>query len=185
MSKVKIRRRVLASCLAYLFCFTSSLTVFAAAAPSNADEIPENPPSAQSEMPDVSDSGNPEPPKAQAQVLVTTIQSETELASLPSFTLPLRTTPSNDDLAGIYRLALQYQIISATVTADGDSREETFSVAWDFSAIDQTALGEYTAVGRIELPEGYAFGENVLRELQIPVRVEEMPPVVITSVERW
>lgn len=41
MSKVKIRRRVLASCLACLFCFTSSLTVFAAAAPSNADEIPE------------------------------------------------------------------------------------------------------------------------------------------------
>lgn len=117
--------------------------------------------------------------------LVTAIQNETELASLPSFTLPLRTTPSNDDLAGIYRLALQYQIISATVTADGDSREETFSVAWDFSAIDQTALGEYTAVGRIELPEGYAFGENVLRELQIPVRVEEMPPVVITSVEPW
>lgn len=40
-------------------------------------------------------------------------------------------------------------------------------------------------MGRIELPEGYAFGENVLRELQIPVRVEEMPPVVITSVEPW
>ena len=65
------------------------------------------------------------------------------------------------------------------------SGRETFSVAWDFSAIDQTTPGEYTAAGRIKLPEGYAFGEAVLQELQISVRVEEMPPAVITSIEQW
>ena len=54
-----------------------------------------------------------------------------------------------------------------------------------FSAIDQTTPGEYTAAGRIELPEGYAFGEAVLQELQISVRVKEMPPAVITSIEQW
>ena len=105
--------------------------------------------------------------------------------SLPDFTLPLRTTPSDDDLEEIYQLALQYQTICATVTAGEEIRQETFPVAWDFSAIDQTTPGKYTAAGRIELPEGYAFDEAVLQELQISVRVEEMPPAVITSIEQW
>ena len=85
-----------------------------------------------------------------------------KLLSLPTFTLPLRTTPSDDDLEEIYQLALRYQTVCATVTAGEEIRQETFSVAWDFSAIDQTTPGEYTAAGRIKLPEGYAFGEAVL-----------------------
>ena len=80
---------------------------------------------------------------------------------------------------------LRYQTVRATVTAGEEIRQETFSVAWDFSAIDQTTPGEYAAAGRIELPEGYSFGEAVLQELQISVRVEEMPPAVITSIEQW
>ena len=156
----EIHRRILGGCLACLLCFIGSIPAFAAetAPPANAEA---------------------------SLILVTEIQNEGELLSLPAFTLPLRTTPSDDDLEKIYQLALQYQTVCATVTAGEEIRQETFSVAWDFSAIDQTTPGEYTAAGRIELPEGYAFGEAVLRELQISVRVEEMPPAVITSIEQW
>ena len=185
-----MHRRILEGCLACLLCFTCSIPAFAAgtATPSNADERRENPPGLESEAPGTLDNGTPETPEAPEEVslvLVTEIQKEDELLSLPDFTLPLRTTPSDDDLEEVYQLALQYQTVCATVTAGEEIRQETFSVAWDFSAIDQTTPGEYTAAGRIELPEGYAFGEAVLQELQISVRVEEMPPAVITSIEQW
>ena len=183
----KIHRRILGGCLACLLCFIGSIPAFAAetATPANAAEITENPPDLESETPGTLDSETPETPEEVPPVLVTEIQKEDELRSLPDFTLPLRTTPSDDDLEEIYQLALQYQTVCATVTAGEEIRQETFSVAWDFSAIDQTTPGEYAAAGRIELPEGYAFGETVLRELQISVRVEEMPPAVITSIEKW
>ena len=160
MRMKQIRRRILGGCLACLLCFIGSIPAFAAetATPANAEA---------------------------SLVLVTEIQNEGELLSLPAFTLPLRTTPSDDDLEEIYQLILQYQTVCATVTAAEEIRQETFSVAWDFSAIDQTTPGEYAAVGRIELPEGYVFGEDVLQGLQISVRVEEMPPAVITSIEQW
>ena len=160
MRMKEIHRRILGGCLACLLCFIGSIPAFAAetATPANVEA---------------------------SLVLVTEIQNEGELLSLPAFTLPLRTTPSDDDLEEIYQLALQYQTVCATVTAGEEIRQETFSVAWDFSAIDQTTPGEYAAAGRIELPEGYSFGEAVLQELQISVRVEEMPPAVITSIEQW
>ena len=185
-----MHRRILEGCLACLLCFTCSIPAFAAetATPSNADERRENPPGLESEASETLKSGTPETPEASEEVslvLVTEIQKEDELLSLPDFTLPLRTTPSDDDLEDIYQLALRYQTVCATVTAGKEIRQETFSVAWDFSAIDQTTPGEYTAAGRIELPEGYSFGEAVLQELQISVRVEEMPPAVITSIEQW
>lgn len=186
----EIRRHILGGCLVCLLCFTGSIPAFAdeTATPANADERTEIPPDLESEASETLDSGTPETPEAPEEVsliLVTEIQKEGELLSLPDFTLPLRTTPSDDDLEEIYQLALQYQTVCATVTAGEEIRQETFSVAWDFSAIDQTTPGEYTAAGRIELPEGYAFGEAVLQELQISVRVEEMPPAVITSIEQW
>ena len=185
-----MHRRILEGCLACLLCFTCSIPAFAAetATPSNADERRENPPGLESEASETLKSGTPETPEASEEVslvLVTEIQKEDELLSLPDFTLPLRTTPSDDDLEDIYQLALRYQTVCATVTAGKEIRQETFSVAWDFSAIDQTTPGEYAAAGRIKLPEGYAFGEAVLQELQISVRVEEMPPAVITSIEQW
>ena len=190
MRMKQIHRRILGGCLTCLLCFTGSIHAFAAetATPANADEITEILPDLESEAPGTLDSGTPETPEAPEEVslvFVTEIQNEGELLSLPDFTLPLRTTPSDDDLEEIYQLALQYQTVCATVTAGEEIRQETFSVAWDFSAIDQTTPGEYTAAGRIELPEGYAFGETVLQELQISVRVEEMPPAVITSIEKW
>ena len=190
MRMKEIHRRILGGCLACLLCFTGSIPAFAAetATPANADEITEILPDLESEAPGTLDNGTPETPEAPEEVsliLVTEIQNEGELLSLPDFTLPLRTTPSDDDLEEIYQLALQYQTVCATVTAGEEIRQETFSVAWDFSAIDQTTPGEYAAAGRIELPEGYAFGEAVLQELQISVRVEEMPPAVITSIEQW
>ena len=190
MRMKQIRRRILGGCLACLLCLTGSIPAFAAgtATPANADERRENPPGLESEASETLEIGTPEAPEASEEVslvLVTEIQKEDELLSLPDFTLPLRTTPSDDDLEEIYQLALQYQTVCATVTAGEEIRQETFSVAWDFSAIDQTTPGEYTAAGRIELPEGYAFGEAVLQELQISVRVEEMPPAVITSIEQW
>ena len=187
MRMKQMHRRILEGCLACLLCFTGSIPAFAAetATPANADERRENPPGLESEASETRKSGTPETPEEVSLVLVTEIQKEDELLSLPDFTLPLRTTPSDDDLEEIYQLALRYQTVCATVTAGEEIRQETFSVAWDFSAIDQTTPGEYTAAGRIELPEGYAFGEAVLQELQISVRVEEMPPAVITSIEKW
>ena len=187
MRMKQIRRRILGGCLACLLCFTGSIPAFAAgtATPANADEITEILPDLESEDPGTLDSKTPEASEEASLVLVTEIQNESELLSLPAFTLPLRTTPSDDDLEEIYQLALRYQTVCATVTAGEEIRQETFSVAWDFSAIDQTTPGEYTAAGRIELPKGYAFGEAVLQELQISVRVEEMPPAVITSIEQW
>ena len=190
MRMKQIRRRILGGCLACLLCFTGSIPAFAAgtATPANANERRENPPGLENKASGALDSGTPETPEASEEiplVLVTEIQNEGELLSLPAFTLPLRTTPSDDDLEEIYQLALQYQTVCATVTAGEEIRQETFSVAWDFSAIDQTTPGEYAAAGRIELPEGYAFGEAVLQELQILVRVEEMTPAVITSIEQW
>ena len=183
----EIHRRILGGCLACLLCFTCSIPAFAAetATPANADERTEILPDLESEAPGTLESKTPEASEEVSLVLVTEIQNEDELLSLPAFTLPLRTTPSDDDLEEIYQLALQYQTLYATVTAGEEIRQETFSVAWDFSDIDQTTPGEYTAAGRIELPEGYAFGEAVLQELQISVRVEEMPPAVITSIEQW
>lgn len=186
----EIHRRILGGCLACLLCFTGSIPAFAAetATPANADERRENPPGLESKAPRTLEIGTPETLEASEEVslvLVTEIQNEDELLSLPAFTLPLRTTPSDDDLEEIYQLALQYQTVCATVTAGEEIRQETFPVVWDFSAIDQTTPGEYAAAGRIELPEGYAFGEAVLQELQISVRVEEMPPAVITSIEQW
>ena len=190
MRMKQIHRRILGGCLTCLLCFTGSIPAFAAetATPANADERRENPPGLESEASETLEIGTPEAPETSEEVsliLVTEIQKEDELLSLPDFTLPLRATPSDDDLEEIYQLALQYQTVCATVTAGEEIRQETFSVAWDFSAIDQTTPGEYTAAGRIELPEGYAFGEAVLQELQISVRVEEMPPAVITSIEQW
>lgn len=182
-----MHRRTLEGCLACLLCFTCSIPAFAAetATPSNADERREILPDLESETPGTLESKTPEASEEVSLVLVTEIQKEDELLSLPDFTLPLRTTPSDDDLEEIYQLALRYQTVCATVTAGEEIRQETFSVAWDFSAIDQTTPGEYTAAGRIKLPEGYAFGEAVLQELQISVRVKEMPPAVITSIEQW
>ena len=190
MRMKQIRRRILGGCLACLLCLTGSIPAFASgtATPANANERRENPPGLENKASGALDSGTPETPEASEEiplVLVTEIQNEGELLSLPAFTLPLRTTPSDDDLEEIYQLVLQYQTVCATVTAGEEIRQETFSVAWDFSAIDQTTPGEYAAAGRIELPEGYAFGEAVLQELQIPVRVEEMTPAVITSIEQW
>ena len=190
MRMKQIRRRILGGCLACLLCLTGSIPTFAAgtATPANADERRENPPGLESEASETLEIGTPAAPEASEEVslvLVTEIQKEDELLSLPDFTLPLRATPSDDDLEEIYQLTLQYQTVCATVTAGEEIRQETFPVAWDFSAIDQTTPGEYAAAGRIELPEGYALGEAVLQELQISVRVEEMPPTVITSIEQW
>lgn len=187
MRMKQMHRRILEGCLACLLCFTCSIPAFAAetATPSNADERREILPDLESKAPGTLESKTPEASEEVSLVLVTEIQNEDELLSLPDFTLPLRTTPSDDDLEEIYQLALRYQTVCATVTAGEEIRQETFSVAWDFSAIDQTTPGEYTAAGRIKLPEGYAFGEAVLQELQISVRVEEMPPAVITSIEQW
>ena len=187
MRMKQIHRRILGGCLACFLCFTGSIPAFAAetATPANADEITEILPDLESEAPGTLDSGTLEASEEVSLILVTEIQNEGELLSLPDFTLPLRTTPSDDDLEEIYQLALQYQTVCATVTAGEEIRQETFPVVWDFSAIDQTTPGKYTAAGRIELPEGYAFGEAVLQELQISVRVKEMPPAVITSIEQW
>lgn len=104
MRMKQIHRRILGGCLACLLCFTGSIPAFAAetATPANADERRENPPGLESKAPGALDSGILEAPEEESLVLVTEIQNEGELLSLPAFTLPLRTTPSDDDLEEIY-----------------------------------------------------------------------------------
>ena len=99
----EIHRRILGGCLACLLCLTGSIPAFAAgtATPANADERRENPPGLENKASGALDSGTPETPEASEEVslvLVTEIQKEDELLSLPDFTLPLRATPSDDDL---------------------------------------------------------------------------------------
>lgn len=128
-------------CLTCLFCFIGSISAFAfqTATPSDADKI-----------------------------RITKIQNEDELLALPDFTLPLKSSPSDDDMEPIYLFALKYQTVSATVIENNESRSERFSVCWDFSAIDQTTLGDYAATGRIELPEEiYAFHGSHRRVIRI------------------
>ena len=137
MRMKQMHRRILGGCLACLLCFTGSIPAFAAetATPANADGITGNPPGLESEASETLESVTPETPEASEEaslILVTEIQNEGELLSLPAFTLPLRTTPSDDDLEEIYQLALQYQTVCATVTAGEEIRQETFHVLWDF-----------------------------------------------------
>lgn len=140
MRMKEIHRRILGGCLACLLCFTGSIPAFAAetATPANADERRENPPGLESEASETLEIGTPEAPETSEEVsliLVTEIQKEDELLSLPDFTLPLRATPSDDDLEEIYQLTLQYQTVCATVTAGEEIRQETFPVAWDFQPL--------------------------------------------------
>ena len=112
----QIHRRILGGCLACLLCFIGSIPAFAAetATPANADERRENPPGLESEASETLEIETPEAPEASEEVslvLVTEIQKEDELLSLPDFTLPLRATPSDDDLEEIYQLAFQYQTV--------------------------------------------------------------------------
>ena len=69
-------------CLTCLFCFIGSISAFAlqTATPSDADKI-----------------------------RITKIQNEDELLALPDFTLPLKSSPSDDDMEPIYLFALKYQ----------------------------------------------------------------------------
>lgn len=128
MRMKQIRRRILGGCLACLLCLTGSIPTFAAgtATPANADERRENPPGLENKASGALDSGTLETPEEIPLVLVTKIQKEGELLSLPAFTLPLRTTPSDDDLEEIYQLALQYQTVCATVTAVKKSGRKHF-----------------------------------------------------------
>lgn len=131
MRMKQIHRRILGGCLTCLLCFTGSIPAFAAetATPANADERTEILPDLESEASETLDSGTPETPEAPEEVslvFVTEIQNEGELRSLPDFTLPLRTTPSDDDLEEIYQLALQYQTVCATVTAGEKSGRKHF-----------------------------------------------------------
>ena len=108
MRMKQMHRRILEGCLACLLCFTGSIPAFAAgtATPANADERRENPPGLESEASETRKSGTPETSEEIPLVLVTEIQNEGELLSLPDFTLPLRTTPSDDDLEEIYQLGI-------------------------------------------------------------------------------
>ena len=96
----EIHRRILGGCLACFLCFTGSIPAFAAetATPANADERREILQDLESETPGTLESKTPEASEEVSLVLVTEIQKEDELLSLPDFTLPLRTTPSDDDL---------------------------------------------------------------------------------------
>ena len=101
-------------CLTCLFCFIGSISAFAlqTATPSDADKI-----------------------------RITKIQNEDELLALPDFTLPLKSSPSDDDMEPIYLFALKYQTVSATVIENNESRSERFSVCWDFRPLTRPLWG--------------------------------------------
>ena len=122
----------------------------------------------ESETPGTLESKTPEAPEEVSLVLVTEIQKEDELLSLPDFTLPLRTTPSDDDLEEIYQLALRYQTVCATVTAGEEIRQETFSVAWDFSAIDQTTQANIPQQAGLNCRRGMPLAKLSCRSFRFP-----------------
>ncbi|MDD2980334.1 MAG: hypothetical protein PHN80_10205 [Hespellia sp.] len=118
--------------------------------------------------------------------LILSIDDSDRLSSIPVFDAALRSTPSDDGLESLYLLALSMQTVTAAVETDAGESSVSLSVSWDFSDIDVTTEGDYAAIGTIEVPEGYAFAENVLQEILIPVHVAPAAePVVITSVEEW
>ena len=155
----KLRGLFLLSCLAVLFCFSRNMDALGSVSltPSDADPFPP-------------------PEEARAAVRITALPDQEELASLPSVLLPLRSSASAGSLEKIYRIAIRYQTVDAVAISEEGSRRMALSVAWDFSDIDQTTAGQYDAVGKILLPEGYVFDENVLQELRIHVLVKELPP---------
>lgn len=200
-----MHRRILEGCLACLLCFTCSIPAFAAetATPSNADERRENPPDLESEASETLKSGTPETPEAPEEVslvLVTEIQKEDELLSLPDFTLPLRTTPSDDDLeemppAAITSIEQWYPYTDAFAVQQGSGTkalENLFAfspyyldcyadngtsyaavVEWDFSSIDLNTVGLYHAIGKLTAPANTAFAEGIaFPEISIPVSVQ-------------
>ena len=205
MRMKEIHRRILGGCLACLLCFTGSIPAFAAetATPANADEITEILPDLESEAPGTLDNGTPETPEAPEEVsliLVTEIQNEGELLSLPDFTLPLRTTPSDDDLeemppAVITSIEQWYPYTDAFAVQQGSKTETlenlfafspyylecyaengtsyTAVVEWDFSGIDLNTVGLYYATGRLTAPANTAFAEGIaFPEISIPVSVQ-------------
>lgn len=187
MRMLLLCRHILKICLIFLFCFICSIPGNAAyiGTPANSDEKTEHQPAFKQESSTTPDHTNPEIPEENVLILVTEIQEEDKLLSLPVFILPLRSISSDNNMEKIYQLALQYRSVSVTATNGAETWQEPLSVAWDFSSIDQTSVGEYAAVGRIMLPQGYAFGSNVLQEFKIPVCVEKQAPAVITSIEKW
>lgn len=187
MKTLQIHRHILGFCLACIFCCAGSISASAAGMeiPSSSDERTENQPTLKNEDRKTLDTVSPGIPGEDSPILITEIQDEDKLLSLPDFILPLRSSSDDNNMEGIYQLAFRYRTVSATAAKNTESWQEILSVAWDFSSIDQTAAGEYAAVGRIELPQGYAFGSDVLRELKISVRVEAQAPAVITSIEKW
>ena len=201
----QIHRRILGGCLACLLCFTGSIPAFAAetATPANADERRENPPGLESEASETLEIGTPEAPEASEEVslvLVTEIQKEDELLSLPDFTLPLRATPSDDDLeemppAVITSIEQWYPYTDAFAVQQGSQTETlenlfafspyylecyaengtsyTAVVEWDFSGIDLNTVGLYHAAGRLTAPENTVFADRVdFPEITIPVSVQ-------------
>ena len=197
-----MHRRILEGCLACLLCFTGSIPAFAAetATPSNADERRENPPDLESEAPGTLESKTPEASEEVSLVLVTEIQKEDELLSLPDFTLPLRATPSDDDLeemppAVITSIEQWYPYTDAFAVQQGSETETlenlfafspyylecyaengtsyTAVVEWDFSGIDLNTVGLYHAIGKLTAPANTAFAEGIaFPEISIPVSVQ-------------
>ena len=202
MRMKQMHRRILGGCLACLLCFTGSIPAFAAetATPANADEITEILPDLESEAPGTLDSGTLEASEEVSLILVTEIQNEGELLSLPAFTLPLRTTPSDDDLeemppAVITSIEQWYPYTDAFAVQQGSETETlenlfafspyylecyaengtsyTAVVEWDFSGIDLNTVGLYHAAGRLTAPENTIFADCVdFPEISIPVSVQ-------------
>ena len=198
----QMHRRILGGCLACLLCFTGNIPAFAAetATPANADERTEILPDLEGEAPGTLDSKTPEASEEASLVLVTEIQNEGELLSLPDFTLPLRTTPSDDDLeemppAVITSIEQWYPYTDAFAVQQGSETETlenlfafspyylecyaengtsyTAVVEWDFSGIDLNTVGLYHAAGRLTAPENTIFADRVdFPEITIPVSVQ-------------
>ena len=201
----QMHRRILGGCLACLLCFTGSIPAFAAetATPANADGITGNPPGLESEASETLESGTPETPETPEEaspVLVTEIQKEDELRSLPNFTLPLRATPSDDDLeemppAVITSIEQWYPYTDAFAVQQGSGTKAlenlfafspyyldcyaengtsyTAVVEWDFSGIDLNTVGLYHAIGKLTAPANTAFAEGIaFPEISIPVSVQ-------------
>lgn len=118
---------------------------------------------------------------------VVSVENEEYLRNIPVVTIIQNTAQNNDALLEVI---LELQTVNAKVRlSEGATETITLPVVWtigesDSPQIDVSVPGQYQERGKITLPEGYVFDENILQEIIIPVDVVvPSEPVEITSID--
>lgn len=130
-----------------------------------------------------------ESPNLSEKIKIVSIIDTDYLQNIPAVTIIQNTTQNNQPLLDMIMHLLNVTAISQL--PDGTTETVTLSVDWNVGnfyapQIDVSVPGSYEEHGRILLPDGYEFADNVLQEIIIPVEVIVPPePIVITSIEAF